>query len=125
MGAKWFSSIRSKMATARSCSTSGLRRTTVLSSRVTLAMRRAASPPSAGIDRLADALDPGSHPLGIGLEPRPVHHQPGGDIGDQLDLDEMVGLEGAAGRHQVDDALAKTEAGRQLHCARQPDAFRL
>src|SRR5277367_1077732 len=98
MGAKWFSSIRSKIATARSCSTSGLRRTTVLSSRVTLAMRRAASPPSAGIDRLADALDPGAHPFGIGLETGPVHHQPRGYVGDRLDLHEMIGLECAAGR---------------------------
>src|SRR5579863_2247743 len=125
MGAKRFSSIRSKMATARSCSTSGLRRTTLFSSRVTLAMRCGASPPSAGIDRLTNALDPGSDTFGIGLEAGPVHHQPRGNVGDELDFHEMVGLEGAAGRHEVDDALAKSQAGRQLHGARQPDAFRL
>src|SRR6516162_10268648 len=114
------------MATARSCSTSGLRRTTVRSSSVTLQMRREESAPgSEGIDRLADPLDPEAHPPGIRLEGAPVHHQPRTDIGDMLDLDQIVGLERPAAGNEIDDAPAEPEGGGKLHGAGEPDAFGL
>src|SRR5690348_16859878 len=106
------------MATARSCSTSGLSRTTVCSSSVTLTIRGLpgkgclAQRPGrlrrrralAAIDRPAEALDPVTDLAGEGLEGGAVDDQPRGHLGDVLDLDQVVGLECGAGRHQVDDA---------------------
>src|SRR5713101_5407349 len=100
------------MATARSCSTSGLRRTTVCSSSVTLTIRglpgkggpaqrpggrtdrralgtgRLAAAPVrlCAIDRLAEALDPAADFLRKGLEGGAVDHQPRGHVGNMLDL---------------------------------------
>src|SRR5215471_1051783 len=109
------------MATARSCSTSGLRLTTLRSSRLTLQMRRFPSlaPGSEGIDRLADALDPEADALGVRLQLRAVDDEPGADIGDVLDLDQIVGLQRLSAGDQIHDAPAEAKAGRQLHRARQ------
>src|SRR5438876_1544366 len=116
------------MAMARSCSTSGLRRTTVCSSSVTLTIRglpgtggfaqrpgglprrpAVAAAPLAAIDRLAEALDPAADLAGEGLEGGAIDDQPRGYVGDVLDLDQVVGLQRGAGRHQVDDAAAQAQ----------------
>ena len=56
-----------------------------------------------GIGRLAEALDPAVDLLGAGLERGAVDDEARGDVGDVLDLDQAVGLQGAAGLHQIDD----------------------
>src|SRR5260221_11655841 len=119
------------MATARSCSTSGLSRTTVCSSSVTLTIRglpgkgclaqrpgrlprRPAAAALAAIDRLAETLDPLADLAGERLEGGAVDHQPRGHLGDVLDLDEVVGLQRGAARDQIDDAAAQAQHRRQL-----------
>src|SRR6516164_1608974 len=68
-GSKWFSSKRSKIATARSCSISGLRRTTVCSSRVMPAIRQGllGSPICAG-STLAAGAEPDRQRQGMRIE---------------------------------------------------------
>src|SRR5580704_9607637 len=47
--------------------------------------------------RLTDRLDPIADLVGPRLQPRAVDNQPRTDIGDVLNLDQPVGLEGRAG----------------------------
>src|SRR6185437_3821077 len=48
-----------------------------------------------------------------------------GDVGDALDLDQAVGLQGRAGLHEIDDLAAQADGGRQLHRAVELDALGL
>src|SRR5215469_3294178 len=69
-GRKWFSSSRSKIATARSCSISGLRRTTVCSSRVMPAIRQAPFGSAFSVDSPAmRRWQPDRHRQGVRLQP--------------------------------------------------------
>src|SRR5690242_18679958 len=78
-----------------------------------------------GIGRLAEALDPAAHLLGARLQGGAVDDEARGDVGDVLDLDEAVRLQGAAGLHQIDDLPAEADARRELHGAVELDAFGL
>src|SRR5579859_1191561 len=77
------------------------------------------------IGTLPETLDPAGQLFRPGLERRSVDDQPRGDIGDPLYFDKAIGLQRGPGGHQVHDQAAQAEAGRQLHCAVQLDAFRL
>ncbi len=54
---------------------------------------------------LFEGLDERGDPRMLGLEAGAVDDQAAGDLGDRLDLDQAVLLQGGTGRHQVDDAL--------------------
>ncbi len=76
-------------------------------------------------DRFAKALDPAADFFGAGLQRRAVDDQPGADLGNRLDLDQTVGLEGGAGLYEIDDVMAEPQTRRQLDRAVELDAFRL
>src|SRR5438270_14043450 len=76
-------------------------------------------------DSCAKPLDPTSDFFGAGLQRRAVHDQPGADLGNRLDLDQTVGLEGGAGLHEIDDMMTEPKPRRQLDRAVELDAFRL
>src|SRR6476469_8565949 len=78
-----------------------------------------------GTTHLAEAIDPMADPPRPGLERGTIDDEARGDVGDMLDLDQPVFAQGAAAVDQVDDAMAEAERGRQLHCARELDAFGL
>ena len=78
-----------------------------------------------GTTHLAEAVDPAADPLGLRLERGAVDDEARGDVGDVLDLDQPVVAQRAAAVDQVDDAVAEAERGRQLHRARELDAFGL
>ena len=59
------------------------------------------------IDRLAKSVNPIADRGRAGFHCRPVDDQSGRNIGDPLDLDQAVGLQGLTGRHQIDDAPAQ------------------
>src|SRR4051812_17460254 len=70
-------------------------------------------------------VDPARDLVGPGLQRRAIDTQARADLGDALDLDEAVGLQGGAGRDEVDDALAQAERRGELERAVEFDAFRL
>src|SRR6185503_15972523 len=78
-----------------------------------------------GTAHLAEAVDPAADPLRLGLERGAVDDEARGDVGDVLDLDQAVLAQRAAAVDQVDDAMAEAERRRQLHRARELDAFGL
>ncbi len=55
------------------------------------------------------------------LERRLVDHQARADVHDALDFDQVVGLEGVAGGHQIDDGIGHAGQRRQLHGAVELD----
>ena len=55
------------------------------------------------------------------LERGLVDHQARADVHDLLDLDQLVGLERLASRHQVDDGVGQAGQRRQLHRAVELD----
>src|SRR5579864_4132989 len=66
------------------------------------------------IDRGPEALDPPADFFRPRLQRRTVDDEPRADIGDVLDLDEPISLQGCAGLHQIDDMAAQPEQRRQL-----------
>src|SRR3989475_2696521 len=70
----------------------------------------------------------GPHPLDhrlnrfrAGAQAHPVHDQAGGGAKDLRHLDQMVGRQGAAGHHQVEDAVGESHLRRQLDRAAHLD----
>src|SRR5690242_15899143 len=101
------------------------------SRRASTSARNAASNPAvrasslSAIDRLPEALDPAPDLLRPGLQRGAVDNEARADIGNVLDHDQSVRLQSAAGLHQIDDAAGEAERRRELHRARQLDAFGL
>src|SRR5690606_34871276 len=101
------SAIMSATTTSTSTATSRL----PLSSATKAASKPAAALSSlSGIGRLAKALNPSAQLLGAGLEGGPVHDQAGSHLRNGFDLDQIIGLQGRAGRDQVDDAPAQSQS---------------
>ena len=73
----------------------------------------------------AKTLDPGADLVRAGFEGDAVDDQAGGNLGDDVGLDQAVGFQRAAGLHQVDDQAGQAKAGGQLHRAVQGDDFGL
>src|SRR5512146_2176172 len=78
-----------------------------------------------GTGGLAEAVDPAAHLLGARLQRGAIDNEARGHVGDVLDLDEAVRLQGAAGLDEIDDLAAEADARRQLHRAIELDAFGL
>src|SRR5690349_20205837 len=78
-----------------------------------------------GIDGVPKTIDPSRDFVRPCLERRAIDDEARGHVGNPLDLDEAVCLEGGAGLDEVDDLPAKPETGRELHRTVQFDAFRL
>src|SRR5688500_17488922 len=81
---------------------------------------KSASKPAEAVDRRAGAaftfMSGGRDGRGEGVDDVPdrrllelerglIDHQPRADVHDALDLDQVIGLERVAGRHQVDDGI--------------------
>src|SRR5579859_6111223 len=77
------------------------------------------------IGTLSETFDPPGQLLRPGLQRRAVDDQSRADLGDLLDLDQPIGLQGRAGRDQIDDQAAKAETRGQFHGAAQFHAFGL
>src|SRR5262245_36750518 len=74
---------------------------------------------------MGDLLDPRRDLAMPRLERGPVDDEPRRHVGDALDLDQPVRLEGGAGGHEIDDAAAQTKRRRQFDRAIELDAFGL
>jgi hypothetical protein len=77
------------------------------------------------IDSFAKPLHPAADFFGAGLQCRAVDDQPGAHLGNRLDLDQTVGLEGGAGLYEIDDVMTEPKPRRQLDRAVELDAFGL
>src|SRR5579872_1896839 len=66
-----------------------------------------------GTARAGQPVDPAGDLVGPRLHRGAVDAEARADLGDALDLDEAVGLQGGAGRDQIDDALAQAERGSE------------
>src|SRR6478609_8457248 len=78
-----------------------------------------------GTTHLTETVDPAADALRLCLERGAVDDEARGHIGDVLDLDQPVVAQGAAAVDQVDDAMAEAKRRRELHRARELDAFGL
>src|SRR5262249_39672947 len=90
----------------------------------------APSPPAAaravslsGTGHLGEGWEPVVDLLRARLQRGAVEDEAGGHVGNALDLDEAVRLQGRAGLHQIDDVAAKAKRRRQLHRAVELDAL--
>src|SRR5690606_11572222 len=61
------------------------------------------------IGGLPNPFDPPADLVGGGLQRGPVDREPGRNIGDVLDLDQIVGAQRRTGGHEVHDAPAQAE----------------
>ena len=66
-------------------------------------------------DRVFECVDQRLHLRALDLERRLIHYQTRGDLTHFLDCDQFIRLEGAAGRHHIDDGIGQANQGRQLH----------
>ncbi len=70
-----------------------------------------ALPERSGRDGRLEGLDQRTDGIALELERGLVDHQARADVHDVLDLDQVVGLEGVAGGHQIDDGIGQAGQG--------------